>query len=90
MRHDSPEPAYDVPPDRTAVECRHCGRPFDSEFLLALHRGRSHPDAVDDDERQAYEEAYDAETSRLGRFRLKAVALLVLLYFGFLMVYAVV
>ncbi|WP_436930374.1 C2H2-type zinc finger protein [Halosimplex halobium] len=90
---DGPEAddiAYEVPPDETAAECEYCGRPFESEGLLALHRGRAHEAAITDDERAAYEEAYEAESGQLGRFRLKALAILVLLYFGLLMVYAVV
>jgi|GEM_PF-563949 len=82
--------AYEVPPGATPTECEYCGRPFDSEGLLALHRGRAHASAITDEERTAYEEAYEAESGRLGRFRLKALAVLVLLYFGLLMVYAVV
>ncbi|WP_415381206.1 C2H2-type zinc finger protein [Halosimplex sp. TS25] len=82
--------SYDVPPDRTPVECEYCGRPFENEGLLALHRGRVHAAAVDDEERDAYDAAYEAETRELRRFRLKALAVLILAYFGLLMVYAVV
>nr|WP_135364698.1 C2H2-type zinc finger protein [Halosimplex halophilum] len=82
--------AYEVPPAETAAECEYCGRPFESEGLLALHHGRAHGSALTDDERAAYEDAYEAESGQLGRFRLKALAILVLLYFGLLMVYAVV
>jgi hypothetical protein len=81
---------YDVPPGASPVECAYCGRPFESEGLLALHRGRAHGSAITDDERTAYEEVHDAESGQLQRFRLKALAILVLLYFGLLMVYAVV
>ncbi|WP_436910114.1 C2H2-type zinc finger protein [Halosimplex marinum] len=82
--------AYDVPPGASPVECAYCGRPFESEGLLALHRERAHSSVITDDERTAYEEAHDAESGQLQRFRLKALAVLVLLYFGLLMVYAVV
>ncbi|MFC7139025.1 C2H2-type zinc finger protein [Halosimplex aquaticum] len=82
--------SYDVPPDRTPAECAYCGRPFESDGLLALHRGQVHPDAIDEAEREAYEEAHEAETGQLRRFRLKALAVLVVVYFGLLMVYAVV
>mgnify|MGYP000114965757 CR=1 FL=1 len=85
-----PDTAYDVPPDAAPVECEYCGRPFASEGLLALHRGRAHESTLTDDQRSAYEAAYEAESGQLQRFRLKALALLVLLYFGLLMVYAVV
>ncbi|ELZ22333.1 DNA-binding protein [Halosimplex carlsbadense 2-9-1] len=82
--------AYDVPPDAPVAECEYCGRPFESAGLLALHRGRAHESTLTDDQRAAYEDAYEAESGQLQRFRLKALALLVLLYFGLLMVYAVV
>ncbi|WP_232342997.1 C2H2-type zinc finger protein [Halosimplex litoreum] len=82
--------AYDVPPDASVAECEYCGRPFESEGLLALHRGRAHESAISAAERTAYEEAYEAESGQLGRFRLKALAALVLVYFGLLIVYAVV
>jgi hypothetical protein len=81
---------YDVPPDRSAVECDYCGRPFADESLLALHRGYTHPTETTESERAAFEDAYETETSRLRRFRLKSLAALVLLYFGLLMVYALV
>lgn len=87
---DAESTTYDVPPGATVVECEYCGRPFESEFLLALHRGRGHADAVTDTERADYESASEAESGRLQRFRLKALAVLVVLYFGLLMVYAVV
>ncbi|WP_459191989.1 C2H2-type zinc finger protein [Halosimplex sp. J119] len=81
---------YDVPPDRTPVDCEYCGRPFESDALLALHRGRAHADAIDEEERADYESTYEAESSQLRRFRLKALVVLIVLYFGLLMVYAVV
>ncbi|WP_232701319.1 DUF7410 domain-containing protein [Halobacterium wangiae] len=78
----------DTPPD--AVECPHCGEPFHDERLRDLHRGLEHYDGLDDAERDAFEEAYLAENADLRSFRLRALAVLVMLYFGFLMVYAVV
>jgi hypothetical protein len=80
--------AYDAESD--AVVCEYCGTPFADEDLLALHRGHDHRDALTDDERAAFESAYEGEQDEIRRFRLKALGALVLLYFGFLMVYAVV
>lgn len=68
--------------------CRYCGRAFATEDLLALHKGQGHADVLDEDERAAYEAAYEAETDALRRYRLNAVAAIVLLYFGFLYAYA--
>ncbi|WP_433624667.1 DUF7410 domain-containing protein [Halomicrococcus sp. NG-SE-24] len=79
-----------VPADESPVECAYCGRPFPREEHLVLHRGLDHPDALDESEVEAFREAYDAENEELRLFRLKAVALLVLLYFGFLFTYSVV
>jgi len=70
--------------------CEHCGERFPAERLRDLHRGLEHYDDLDADGREAYEAAYEAETESLRSFRLRALAALVLLYFGFLMTYAVV
>ncbi|MCG1002413.1 MULTISPECIES: hypothetical protein [Halobacterium] len=78
----------DAPED--APRCSYCGEPFPSERLRALHRGLEHYGSLDDDERAAYEDAYHSEADDLRSFRLRALAALVALYFGFLMVYAVV
>ena len=73
-----------------AAVCEYCGAPFDDEELLALHWGHDHGDTIDDDQREAFRTAYEDEQAEIRRFRLKALGALVLLYFGFLMVYAVV
>ncbi len=78
----------DAPAD--APRCSYCGEPFPSERLRALHRGLEHYDSLDDDERAAYEDAYHSETEDIRSFRLRALVVLVALYFGFLMTYAVV
>jgi hypothetical protein len=70
--------------------CSYCRRPFASDDLLALHRGQTHPDRLTDAEREAFEAAYEDEQGAIRRFRLKALGTLILLYFGFLMIYAVV
>lgn len=72
------------------ASCEHCGERFPSERLRDLHRGLDHYAALDADERAAYEAASEAETEDLRSFRLRALAALVLLYFGFLLTYAVV
>ena len=95
MRTDAPrngeattELSVDAPADAPA--CEYCGRPFESEELLALHRGLDHPEAITDTERTAFEEAHDREGDEIRRFRVIALGALVVLYFGFLMVYALV
>ena len=79
---------YDVPPDAPVRQCPYCGRPFPDEELLALHRGLDHPDRIDAEERAAYEAAYRAEADPLRRYRIAAVGVLVVLYFGLLMAFA--
>lgn len=78
-----------TPPD-DAPRCSYCGAAFPTERLRALHRGLEHHDSLDDAEREAFEEAYLDESEDLRSFRLRALAVLVALYFGFLMTYAVV
>lgn len=75
-------------PDDAAV-CAYCGRPFVREDHLALHRGLDHSTVLTDAERDAFETARAEEGETLRLFRLKAIFVLVLLYFGFLMAYAV-
>jgi len=73
-----------------ATECPYCGRPFAREKLLALHCGHAHAEKLTDEEQSAFEAAFEDERTALRRFRLKALGALVVLYFGFLLVYALV
>ena len=81
---------FDPPADADAVECGYCGRPFADEALLALHWGHAHPGRLSDEEQERFEQAYDAETTEMRRFQLKAAGVVILLYFLLLMVYALV
>ncbi|MDS0223128.1 C2H2-type zinc finger protein [Haloarcula sp. S1AR25-5A] len=81
---------YDVPADAEAYDCSYCGRPFAHESWLALHRGLDHPNELDDAEVDAFREAHDGEEESLATFRLQALGALVLIYFGLLMIYALV
>jgi predicted nucleic acid-binding Zn ribbon protein len=74
--------------ESTSHRCRVCGRSFPTERLLVLHRGVRHPGELADEELAAYREAYADEQSRLRSFRLRALGVLVLLYFGFLFLFA--
>ncbi|WP_336002524.1 C2H2-type zinc finger protein [Halorientalis halophila] len=80
---------YEVPPGDEPVVCTHCGAPFADADLLALHRGIEHAAALDEAEREAFDDAYEAESEALRLFRLQALGALVMLYFGLLMAYAV-
>lgn len=81
---------YDGSAEDVPYECHYCGRPFAREEWLALHRGVEHPNQLNDREATAFREAYDAEESELGNFRLRALGALILLYFCLLMIYALV
>ena len=69
-------------------DCPYCGRQFAREEYRDLHLGQEHEGRLDAAERKAYEAAHDAEAEAIRLFRLKALAVLVLVYFGFLVVYA--
>lgn len=84
------EQASSVIADENAAVCGYCGRPFVRETQLSLHRGLDHPDALTDDERAAFEAAHAAESEAIRLFRLKAILALVVVYFGFLIVFALV
>jgi len=69
--------------------CPYCDREFARADYRDLHLGLEHADALSPAERSAYETARDAEEEALTLFRYKAVGLLIVIYFGFLMLYAV-
>lgn len=83
-------PTEELPAAADAHRCPHCWRPFAREQWRALHVGLAHDDRLDEAEREAFRDAYETEQADLRLFRLQALAVLVLLYFGFLIVYAVV
>ncbi len=76
--------------DSPARECDYCGHPFPTTYRLVLHKGLEHPQQLDDDEEDAFLSARADEEDELRTLRLKALGALVLLYFGFLMLYAIV
>ncbi|MFC5365799.1 hypothetical protein [Salinirubrum litoreum] len=77
-----------VPPDETPETCDYCGRPFSDAESLTLHRGLAHYESLTEADQEAFVEAYRAEEPDLRRFRIVALGLLVLIYFGFLLLYA--
>ncbi|WP_323675128.1 C2H2-type zinc finger protein [Halorubellus sp. PRR65] len=86
---DSDTVATAVPADATVHECPYCERPFTAPDHVALHVGLQHYDVCTPTEEEAFEKAYLAENEEIRRYRLKAAATLIVLYFGLLMVYAV-
>jgi hypothetical protein len=69
-------------------DCSYCDRQFHRTAYLALHRGQAHGDELAGAEKRAYESAREDEEEELRLFRLQALAALVFIYFGFLLVYA--
>lgn len=76
--------------DEDAAVCAYCGRPFVHESYLALHRGLKHSTEIDDTERAAFEEAHADEYESIHLFRLKAIFVLVVVYFTFVMTYMLI
>lgn len=81
---------YSIPSASAPEECPYCEAPAATERLLALHLGLQHYERLDEAERDAYEAAYREEQASIRRFRLGALGGLVLLYFGLLIVYALI
>lgn len=77
--------------DATATEdaaCPYCGREFARRDYRDLHLGVDHEGELTDGERERYETALAEEERQLRLFRYKALGLLVLVYFGFVILYA--
>jgi len=70
-------------------DCPYCDRTFTDETYRDLHLGHRHERRLSADERAAFERAYEQEEDEITLFRYKALGLLVLVYFGFLLAYAV-
>jgi hypothetical protein len=81
---------YDVPADATVHQCTYCNRPFADEERLALHRGLDHSERIDDEEQAAFEEAYTRKNEAIRQYRIIAIGAIVLLYFGLLIIYALI
>lgn len=83
----------DNSPRRTDSEaayvCDDCGRAFHTVDLRILHRGVRHPSALDATEQEAYREAYREEERAIRSFRIRALFVLVVLYFGLLFLYVI-
>ncbi|MES3516671.1 MAG: C2H2-type zinc finger protein [Natronomonas sp.] len=90
MKHETRTRSQTPPPDAPddPAVCEHCGEKFVDDQLLALHRGLEHTDALSAAEIDAYRDARSQERDAVRLFRLKALAGLLLIYFGFIYVYA--
>ncbi|GAB3025174.1 DUF7410 domain-containing protein [Natronobiforma cellulositropha] len=81
---------YSTTRERANCTCRYCGRPFSDERYLALHRGLEHPERLGAGEWEAYEVAVAADAQALRRYKLYALCVIVVVYFGFVLTYAAV
>lgn len=81
-----PEPVFERP-DEAAGTCPRCGRPFARAEYVTLHLGLDHPETLSEDDRERFAEVYRGETDEIKRFRLKALAVLIAMYFAFLYLY---
>lgn len=79
----------DVPAGAEVFACERCDERFPRERQRDLHRGLDHSDDLTPAEREAYAAASADEGADLRRFQIVSLGLLVLLYFGFLFLYAV-
>ena len=79
----------DVPAGAEVYACERCGERFPRERQRDLHRGLAHAADLTPAEREAYADASADEGADLRRFRIVSLGLLVLIYFGFLFLYAV-
>ena len=86
---ETARPETAVPADETPVVCPYCGFELRATKQYRLHLGLEHYEALSDEEREAFKDTYTEEESLLNRFRIIALGGLVVLYFGFLLVYAV-
>lgn len=85
------DPAFDPDADaRDAYPCPRCGRPFARERYCTLHLGLDHSETLTRSEREAFVTEYRTETDDIRRFRLKALAVLIVVYFGFMFLFLVV
>lgn len=72
-----------------AGTCEYCGHPFPTNERLVLHKGLEHRQQLNEEEQAAFETALSGEKDDLRSLRLRALGILVILYFGFLFLYAI-
>jgi len=78
-----------VPDDAEPQICPYCGFALPTVDQYRLHLGLAHYEQLNEADQQAFREAYQQEEESLTRFRIIALGGLVGLYFGFLLIYAV-
>lgn len=76
--------------DGNVRSCPYCARTFTTVRLRRLHFAEAHSERLDDSQWAEVADARAAEAADLRRLRLKMAILLVGLYFGFVVLYALV
>ena len=80
----------EVPPEEQPTEvCEYCEQPFATPKRLVLHKGLEHVRALTESEQEAFMAARADEEDDLRMLRIKALGMLVIVYFGFLFLYAI-
>jgi len=75
--------------DAPAEICEYCDQPFATTDRLVLHKGLKHVQVLTESEKEAFKIAQADEEDSLRILRLKALGMLVIVYFGFLLLYAI-
>ncbi|TQQ79495.1 hypothetical protein [Halonotius roseus] len=83
------QPPTRVPEGAEPQVCPYCGFELPADDQYRLHLGLNHYEQLDDGDQAAFRETYQQEEESLTRFRIIALGGLVGLYFGFLLIYAV-
>ncbi|QLG51284.2 DUF7410 domain-containing protein [Natrinema halophilum] len=84
------EAAFDGCSEEPPARCPYCDRPFRQDRYESLHRGLAHSERLTDRERATFERVRSEEYPAIRRVRLYALFVLVLLYFGLLILAAFV
>lgn len=85
-----PGRTYDVPEGAEAHDCPYCVAVFPQEELRDLHVGIDHEDVATEDELETFEDRYERESNDVFIYHLKAIALVVVIYFVFLFAYGAI
>lgn len=80
----------EVPSEDTLTEvCDYCEQPFATAERLVLHKGLEHSRMLTELEQEAFLTVRADEEDDLRLLRLKALGMLVVVYFGFLFLYVI-
>ena len=90
MSHVRDPETYVPPGEEPVAQCPYCGRPFRTERARDLHLGELHTEELYPEEREAHDQAVDAEDEDIFMYHLRIVAAIAVVYAVFVLVYMVV